>query len=42
LPLVGDDPGVARRDQKDVWRLAKFSSLSSTVTRGGQPTFKYL
>src|SRR5437879_3427941 len=28
-----DDPGVGSREQKDVWRMAKFSSLASTVTK---------
>ncbi len=30
---VGDDSGAGRRDQKDVWRLAKFTSLDWAMIR---------
>jgi hypothetical protein len=39
---VGDDPGVGGRDQKDVWRLAKFFSLASAVTRGALPALLFV
>jgi hypothetical protein len=39
---VGDDPGVGGRNQKDVWRLAKFFSLASAVTRGALPALLFV
>jgi hypothetical protein len=39
--LFADDPGVGSRDQKDVWRVAKFTSLASTVTQAAPPTFPF-
>jgi hypothetical protein len=31
---LADDSGVGGRDQKDVWRLAKFFCLALAMTRG--------
>ena len=39
---VADDPEVGGRDQKDVWRMAKFFSLASAMTRGALPAFLFV